>query len=181
MSSSARCVALGLGLIGVAGCSDTVMVNRSEVAGGYTGAFYVQTSAQNGSNAVVVRNSPFPDAVVVDALRARYQSSQYRFTSGPAADWNGYTVVLGFGTAPVGNQNLCRNPNLPLVASTADATTLFGEYCYGNILVTEAEGRTAAVSGPDDPKLNKLIGDVVAELFYDRRRYGGHGRGSAPP
>jgi len=167
--------------VSVVACSDSVMVNRSEIAGGFTGFFYVQTSAQNGTNAVVVRNSPVPDAAVVDALRARYQSGQYRFASGPVADWNGYTLVLGFGGAPIGNQNLCQNPNLPLVASGPDATTLLGEYCYGDILVTEAQGRTAAITGPDDPKLNKLVGDVVAELFFDRRRYGGHGKGSTPP
>jgi hypothetical protein len=48
-----------------AGCSDAVVVNRSEIAPGYTGFLYVQSQAQNGVNAVVLRNSPFPPDTVV--------------------------------------------------------------------------------------------------------------------
>ncbi len=182
MANGAIRFLIGGALVGLAACDDGVVVNRSEVAGGYTGDFYVQTQAQNGTNAVIVRNSPFSDAAVVQALRARYQSSQYRFELGPTPpEWNGYTVVIGFGGAPAGIQNLCNAPNLPLRTMAAGRTEVMGAYCYGNILISEVQGSVSAVGGPDDPKFTNLMGDVVAELFYDKRRYGGHGKGSTPP
>ncbi|HEX9463925.1 MAG TPA: hypothetical protein VGB82_15100 [Alphaproteobacteria bacterium] len=166
----------------VAGCSDAVMVNRSEIAAGYTGDFYVQTQAQNGVNAVVLRNSPFPPDSVISAIQSRYQSNQYRFGPGPAPqNWNGYTVVIGFGGPTIGNQNLCQNPNLPLRLQSAGETSVIGDYCYGNILISEAQGWTGAVSGPQDPRFSKLMGAVVAELLADKRRYGKHGGGGSTP
>jgi hypothetical protein len=167
----------GVALLAV-GCSDAVVVNRSEINPGYTGEFYVQTQAQNGVNAVVLRNSPFPPDTVVSAIQSRYQSNQYRFAPGPTPEgWNGYTVVLGFGGPTIGNQNLCQNPNLPMRLPSAGETSVIGDYCYGNILISEAQGWTGAVAGPDDPRFSKLMGSVVAELFADRRRYGKHGSG----
>jgi hypothetical protein len=149
----------------LAGC-DAVTVTRSESATSYTGSMYVQTTAQNGINSVLVRNSPFPPQAVVDALQARYQSGQYKFAPGPnPPGWNGYTVVLSFGGPPIGTQNLCQNMNAPQVGVPSDRTEVLGEYCYGDRLVTEAIGRAPALSGPQDPRFQQLAGDIVAELF----------------
>lgn len=167
----------GASVLALGACaSDGVVVNRSEDMT-YSGATYVQTQAQGGTNAVVVRNGPFADDAVLAALHGRYQSDQYRFGLGPTpAGWNGYTVVLGFGGAPVGNQNLCQNPNLPLSAASGGQTMLVGDYCYGTRLVSEATGWTGAVSSPDDPRFRNLVGDVVAELFsYRALHTNGHG------
>ena len=131
----------------------------------YSAGAYVQTSAQNGANAVVVRNSPFPPEAVLAALRARYQSGQYRFALGTPADWNGYTVVIGFGLPPVGSQSLCADPAPPQPPSPAGVMALVANYCYGNRLVTETLGRAGGVTGPDDPRFGDLIGQTIAELF----------------
>ena len=167
----------GIAAVALGACDGTV-VNRSEVAGGYTGFLYTQSQAANGTNAVTVRNAPFPPDAVVSALRSRYQGDQYRFGLGPTpADWNGYTVVLAFGGAPVGIQNLCQGPNLPLPAASSGRTVVVGDYCLGNILVSEATGSTSAVGDPQDPHFKALVGDVVAELFSYRARYDKHGSG----
>jgi len=150
----------------LAGCGDAVTITRSEATTGYTGSFYVQTSAQTGVNSVVVRNSSLPPQTVMDALQARYQSGQYKFGPGPnPADWNGYTVVLSFGGPVLGGQTLCQNLNAPQAGVPADRTEVVGQYCYGDRLVTEASGRTSAITNPQDPRLQELVGGVVAELF----------------
>ena len=157
---------------------DGAIVNRSEGASTFTGYLYAQSQAAGGTNAVMVRNSPFSPEAVVNALQDRYRGGQYRFALGPSpADWNGYTVVLAFGGAPVGNQNLCQNPNLPLPVAASGRTAVIGEYCVGNILVSEATGWTSAVSDPQDPRFKNLVGDVVAELFSYQARYDKHGSG----
>jgi hypothetical protein len=170
------CIA-GVAAVTLTACDGTI-VNRSEVAGGYTGFLYTQSQAAGGTNAVMVRNAPFAPDAVVTALQDRYQSDQYRFGLGPTpADWNGYTVVLAFGGAPVGTRNLCQDPNLPLAAPSGGRTTVVGDYCLGNILVSEATGWTSAVQDPQDPHFKNLVGDVVAELFSYQARYDKHGSG----
>lgn len=174
------CTIVGVAVAMLSACSDGVTVNRSEVAGGYSGMLYTQSQAAGGTNAVVVRNDPFPDAAVLTALRSRYQSDQYRFGLGPSPEnWNGYTLVFGFGGAPIGNQNLCQNPNLPLRPTAASETSIVGDYCYGAILITEAQGWTSAVNDPNDPRFQKLVGDVTAELFAYRLHIGHQGSGGS--
>ncbi|HTY67975.1 MAG TPA: hypothetical protein VMH36_15075 [Alphaproteobacteria bacterium] len=163
------------------GC-DSVTVTRSEINPGYTGSFYVQTQAQSGVNSVIVRNSPFPPQTVVDALQSRYQSGQYKFGTGPnPADWNGYTVVLSFGGPTMGGQSLCQNLNTPQAGVPSGRTEVLGEYCYGDRLVTEASGRASAITDPQDPRFQELVGAVVTELFKnDYNIYHKSGGGSVP-
>ena len=166
------------------GCSsDGVAVNRSTEASNYTGAFYVQSQAQNGTNSVIVRNSPVPPPDVVAALRDRYHGNQYRFAPGPTPpDWNGYTVVLSFGGPTLGNQNLCENMNAPQLQPPTDQTEVVGAYCYGNRLITEATGRAPQISGPQDPRFRQLMGDVVAQLFTNEQQpYPGQGNAPTVP
>jgi hypothetical protein len=162
----------GVIVLGLAACSDGVKVMSSESASTFTGAFYTQSQAAMGTNGVVVRNDPFPDGAVLQALRTRYQGNQYRFGLGTPTDWNGYTLVIGFGSAAIGNQNLCQNPGLPLLPAPAGQTAIIGDYCYGALLLTEAQGWTSAISDPNDPRLVNLVGDVAAELFAYRLQYG---------
>jgi len=152
-------------VLAVAACGDMVAVKRSEIAGGYTGWVWIQTLAQTGTNAVVVRNNPFPDSVVLAALRARYSGGQYRFDLGRPADWNGYTVVIGFGRPGVGIGDLCRGQ--PLQPAGTNETAVTAAYCHGDVLLTEAQGWTRAITSPDDPRVEELIGGVIAELLID--------------
>jgi hypothetical protein len=183
MRAQAAAFAAGVMAAGLAGCvSDGVMVNRTPISAGFTGDLYVQTSAQNGTNAVVVRNSPVPPEAVVEALRQRYQSGQYRFALGPnPPGWNGYTVVLSFGGPVIGNETLCQNPNAPQAPVSA-GTAVVGDYCYSNRTVTEATGQSRAITGPQDPLLSALVGDVAAELFTNEQQppHGGGGSVTTP-
>ena len=153
------------GAVALSACSgDGVTTVRSKGGATYSAGLYVQSLAQNGTNAVVVRNSPFPEEAVIEALRARYPGGQYRFAPGTPQGWNGYTVIIGFGGPPIGNQNLCQNPNQEQPSLPA-RTTLVANYCYGNRLLTEVVSRGPAVAGPDDPRFRELIGQSIAELF----------------
>lgn len=166
----------------LAGCED-VTITRSEINPGYTGSFYVQTQAQNGVNSVIVRNSPFPQQTVIDAAQSRYQSGQYKFGPGPnPPGWNGYTVVLSFGGPVMGGQTLCQNLNTPQAGVPSGRTEVVGQYCYGDRLVTEASGRSGAITNPQDPRLQELVGGVVAELFKnDDHIYHKSGGGNSMP
>jgi hypothetical protein len=154
-----------VGAIALPSCAgDGVTTVRSRTAGTYSAGLYVQSLAQNGTNSVMVRNSPFPAEAVLAALRARYEGGQYRFALGTPPDWNGYTVIIAFGGPPVGSQNLCVNPNQPQ-STTSAGSEVVADYCYGSRLVTEVVSRGPAVSGPDDPRFRELIGQSIAELF----------------
>ena len=153
------------GAVALSSCvGDGVTTVRSEGVTTYSAGLYVQSVAQSGTNAVVVRNSAYPPEAVLDALRARYRGGQYRFALGTPSDWNGYTVVIAFGGPPVGNKNLCENATQLQFAPSA-GTALVADYCYGNRLITEVQGRAPPVSGPDDPRFRELIGQTIAELF----------------
>ena len=152
--------------LALSACTGVTTV-RSEGGTTYSAGLYVQSAAQNGTNAVVLRNSPFPADAVLAALRDRYQGDQYRFALGTPPDWNGYTVILGFGGPPVGAQNLCANPDQPQAAAPAGRVELVADYCYGRQLVTEVLSRSPGVSGPEDPRFRELIGQSIAELFTD--------------
>lgn len=165
------------GALALSACSGVTIV-RSEGGTTYSAGLYVQSAAQNGTNAVVIRNSPFPEDAVLAALRGRYQGDQYRFALGTPSDWNGYTVILGFGGAPIGAQNLCENPNQTQPAASVGRIHLVADYCYGPRLVTEVLSRSPAVSGPEDPRFRDLIGQSIAELFTDEPF---QDRGSGPP
>jgi hypothetical protein len=178
MNRSLNAILAAASLLAVAGCnSDGVTTTRSETVGGYSEGLYVQSAAQNGTNVLAVRNSPFAPEAVLEAVRARYQGNQYRFALGAAPDWNGYTVIIGFGRPPVGAQNLCQNPNLPQPASSPGVTELTADYCYGNRLVSETTGRVAAVSDANDPRFRALVGQSVAELFTNNAPHYPHGGG----
>lgn len=177
-------MAIASALLAIASCSNSgISVMRSEGGATYSAAVDVQTIAANGTNAVVVRNSPVPPQAVIDALRGRYPSGQYRFALAPVDhDWNGYTIVLGFGGSPVGTHTQCDDPHLALSPAAAGETVITGDYCTGNRTVSEAIGRSAAMATPNDPRLGDLLGAVVAELFANEpHRPSGGGTGAPVP
>lgn len=178
MTERLRIAGCAVALTCLLGCSDAVIVNRSEGVSTYNAETYIQTLAQNGTNGVVVLNDPFGpagDQAIVTALQSRYTSGQYRFALGTKApDWNGYTIVFGFGE-PVGNQTQCTAPSLSRTTGLSGQTLIIGDYCYGTRVVSEASGYTRALSGPADPLLGKLAADVFAEMVINQQPRGSGG------
>jgi hypothetical protein len=170
--SPTRLAVLALAALGLVACDDGVYVNRSALVA-YSGEIYVQSTAAIGANQIVVFNSPYvPDATIngiLAAARERYASDQYRFFAGPPTpEWNGYTVILAFSDGPLGNQNLCKNKQMPLRPMSGGWTTVFAEYCLNDILVSEVTAYTRPVNGPDDPRFSNLMGSVFSALFEYR-------------
>ena len=163
-SKPGRALLAGLALA-LTACDGAVTVVRSRAVT-YSAGPDIRALAASGTNAVVVRNSPVAPQAVLDALRARYASGQYRFMLAPAqAGWNGYTVIVGFGQPPLGPHNQCEDPDIPLPAAPSGRTVVTADYCLQDRLVAEAVGRSPALADPNDPRLNELVGGVVAELF----------------
>ncbi len=166
----------------LAGCNG-IVTYRSEGAGNPSAQTYAPYAAMNGTTLLVVRNNPFPSDRNSEAVRAVVSTHNpmrgYRFSLTMPPDWNGYTVMLGFGQSPIGNQSLCQNAQLPLRPTPSGRTALIADLCYGPQLVTEAYGHSPAVSGPDDPRFGSLVGQVMTELFQLRWQF--ERQGSASP
>lgn len=147
-------------------CHGGVSVMRSRDGSNFSEAVWIQTVPANGTNAVVVRNSPFPAQTVVSAVQGRYASGQYRFAPAPVGgDWNGFTVIIGFGGLPVGSRTQCDGPEIGLSPTPAGETMIVGDYCYGDRTISEAVGRSPAIGDSSDPRLADLVGGVVGELL----------------
>jgi hypothetical protein len=158
--------------LALAGCGG-VVTYRSEGAGNRSLQTYAPYAAMNGTNLLVVLNNPFPNdqnnQQVLAVVSTHNPMLSYRFSLVLPPDWNGYTVVLGFGESPVGNQDLCRNVHLPLRPTPAGQTALIADLCEGQQLVTEVYGHSPTVGGPDDPTFLRLVSQTMTDLFAVRR------------
>ncbi len=179
---SAALLALGAALA-LGACTYGITTYRSEAAGNPSMQIYAPYAALNGTNLAVILGNPFPadktNEGVLAVMRVRNPMQRYRFALVPTPDWNGYSVILGFGEPPIGNQSLCQNPALPLRPMPAGRTALMADLCYGPLLITEATGHTATVGGPDDPRFGDLVGGVLEELFALRPYRYSHRRADA--
>jgi hypothetical protein len=172
------------GALAVPGCTG-VTTQRSEGAGNPGLQLYAPDAALAGSNLTLIRNNPFaadPAGLgIVAVMNTNNPMQMYRFALTPQPDWNGYTVVLAFGEAPIGNQNLCQNSALPPRPAPPGETALIADLCYGPQLITEVSGRAPAVGGPDDPQFAALVSGVLSDLFARRQPDHPHAFPTLPP
>ncbi len=157
----------------LAGCAGNgVVTYRMEGAGNRSAQTYTPYAAMNGTNLLVVINNPFPqdrnNAAVANVVNTFNPMQRYRFTLAPAPDWNQYTVVVAFGETPVGNQDLCRNAQLPLRPTPEAQTAIVVDLCLQQQLVTEVIGHAPKAVAPDDPNFTGLISQAMSDLFQLR-------------
>ncbi len=166
------------GALALAACEHGITTFRSEASGWPTEQYNAPYAALNGTNLAIVRDNPFPadkgNEAVLAVMRVNNPMRMYRFALAPTPDWNGYSVILGFGESPVGNQNLCQNPALPLRPTPVGRTSLIADLCYGPLMITEVYGHTDVVGGPDDPRLAALVGGVLEDLLALKTRQHPH-------
>jgi len=168
-----RVPAIAAAAIILAGCTGyEVVTNRMEGSGNRSAQTYTPYAAMNGTNLLVVINNPFPydsnNAAVANVVNTFNPMQRYRFTLAPAPDWNQYTVVLAFGQTPVGNQDLCRNAQLPLRPTPEGQTAIVVNLCLQQQLVTEVIGHAPKAQTPDDPNFTRLISQAMSDLFQLR-------------
>jgi hypothetical protein len=143
----------------------------------------VTLAAANNPALAVIRANPFAadrdNAAVLAAMQGVNFGPRLRFTQTPRADDRyGYKVILDFG-APSPGAIACRLGPSPAVPRPTDQLDVYAAFCVGDRLLSEASGSVGGVSGPDDPRLRRLIADLLVALTppYDPKRIGDEGGG----
>jgi hypothetical protein len=159
------CVAMGLGL---GGCADTSIVHYSYYNSAYTPG-HVDLAAASGQSLAVIRNNPFPEDAdnrgVVAAMQARNFGPKMYFAQVERPDDRyGYKVILDFGGARGGYDQCKTAPAPPAKTPTNGPISVLATFCVGDTLLTDALGSIGSASGPDDPRFQHLIGDIMVAL-----------------
>lgn len=76
-----------------------------------------------------------------------------------------FRVVLAFNPpANADPRDLCAG-TVATAAETGDKITVLAAFCDKSGLLSSVQGWVAKVSGPDDPRFRRLLGQVVRDLF----------------
>lgn len=119
-------------------------------------------------NAFAVEEGHFREAVIA-AMQEKNAGPKLHFTEAePPERIYDYRVTVAFGAAGLGYNDLCRAALAPPPAA-ADGVRARAAFCIGTRLISEISGRLLAANGPDDPRFQRLIGQMMLELFppYD--------------
>lgn len=163
----------------LAACADTSIVHYSYYNSAYTPS-HVDLAAASGPSLAVIRNDPFPadrgNAGVLAAMQGRNLGPRMYFTQQPRPDDRyGYKVILDFGGSPPGGYAQCAATPAPAATTQPSGRiSVAASFCVGDLLLTDAYGSISGASGPDDPRFQRLIGDMMVALTppYDPNRRG---------
>ena len=164
------CLATALGA-----CANAVVVTRNYIPQrGVPG--HADYAAALGPVPVVTVNSPFPAPAVLNALLTN-DPRRHQFTAEPPATLQGgYRVLLAFDRPVGGGLHVCRDPftgSAPAPAPAAAPTriSVYGAFCLGPALLSEAVATAPRITTPDDPRLARLMGDLLIALMPFRDPY----------
>ena len=159
---------LTLFVAGLAGCTDTSVIHYSYYNSAYTPG-HVDLAASSGQSLAVIRNNPFPEDSdnrgVVAAMQARNLGQKMYFAQVERPDDKyGYKVILDFGGARGGYDQCAAAPAPAATKRTEGPISVLATFCVGDMLLTDALGSIGAATGPDDPRFQQLVGDIMVAL-----------------
>jgi hypothetical protein len=188
-------LALGAALCG---CADGSVVSHNYYNSAYEPG-HIALAAANNPSLAVIRGDPFPQDSngegVLAAMQGRNLGPRMYFSQTPRPDDKyGYKVILNFGGAaapeagyasgyPAGYGTGYGNYSYQCQAGPTPAATkapVGGEisvdavFCVGNLMLTDASGSISGATGPDDPRFQRLIGDIMVALTPPYIQHGGH-------
>lgn len=156
-----------------AGCGEAPQIYNEEVTVAYSPSEYGQ-AAGGGELATVVRGDPFAigsdrfAAEVVAALARhppRLQPTTFTLEPGPEAQ-TAYRAIFLFDAPPAAVQSeLCAVPPAVPVVDPGGRVRVLAAFCRDGRLLTRVTGEIARADGPDDPRFDALLGQVVLALF----------------
>lgn len=162
----------------LSGCMDGAIVHYSYYNSAYT-PDHVGLAAASGPSLAVIRNDPFPqdrdNRAVVAAMQGRNFGPKMYFNQVPRPDDRyGYKVILDFGGERSGYTQCTVPPTPPATTAPAGRISVLATFCIGDLLLTDALGSISGASGPEDPRFQRLIGDMLVALTppYDPNRRG---------
>jgi hypothetical protein len=156
-------IALALVLL-LAGCGNGVAVSRTH----YTRLGIpadVELAAAQGPTLVNLYRSPFPDPDVMAAMRAHNPRPHMSYSTAATGGPYPYRIVLGFGSRPAGGSADCRVFNQPAGPAPAGKTEMYGAFCLGDQLLSEASAVAPEIKSAGDPAFARLTGDLLAALL----------------
>lgn len=156
-------IALALILL-LAGCGNGVAVSRTH----YTQLgipSHVELAAAQGPTLVNLHHSPFADPQVLEAMRIHNPRPYMTYSTAGPGGLYAYRIVLGFGSRPPGGSADCSVFNQPVGAPPAGKTEMYGAFCLGNTLLSEASARAPTIQSPNDPAFYRMTGDLLAALL----------------
>jgi hypothetical protein len=130
----------------------------------------VDLAAASGPSLAIIRNNPFPEdrdnRGVVAAMQARnYGPRMYFDQVRRPEDRYGYKVILDFaGERPGYVMQCAAAPAPPAATPTNGRISVLASFCVGDLLLTDALGSISGATGPDDPRFQRLISDVMVAL-----------------
>ena len=176
------------------GCADGSLIHHNYYNSAYEPG-HIALAAANNPSLAVIRNDPFPqdrdNEGVLAAMQGRNLGPRMYFSQAPRPDDKyGYKVILSFNGAPAaegsyasgyglgyGNYSYqCQAGPTP-AAATAPAggeISVDAVFCVGNLMLTDASGSIGGATGPDDPRFQRLIGDIMVALTPPYIQHGGH-------
>jgi hypothetical protein len=170
------------------GCTDASIIDYNYYNSAYEPG-HIALAAANNPSLAVIRGDPFPQdrtgEGVLAAMQGRNLGPRMYFSQTPRPDDKyGYKVILDFGgTAPEGGYATGYGASYQCQAGPAPAASpkpaggpvsVSAAFCVGNLLLTDAAGSISGATGPDDPRFQRLIGDIMVALTPPYIPNGGH-------
>lgn len=172
-----RAFALCLAVL-LAACTNDVTVTHNYIPQrGVPG--HADYAAALGPVPVVMANSPYPPPAVLAAL-STHNSRPHVFTASPPASLEGgYRLILAFNQRAAAGLYVCRGPFRSGAPAAAPApgtpppttTSVYGAFCLGPSLLSEAIATAPRVERPDDPMFARQLGDLLSALMPYRDPY----------
>lgn len=137
----------------------------------YSHSDYVYAASGQGF-AVDVRGNPLsvPQATferaVVDAMQGKTWPPPANFIVQPEGETRQSRIVLGFGTSmKVDERVLCQTASGPDTRFEGRPIVVAAAFCSGDRALSRLIASAPDLSGPRDPRLDALMGQVVGQLL----------------
>ena len=163
-----------LGPILLAGCTGATYLYNHNVYNSYSPTRFGVAAGRKDLE-IVVQGDPFSMgqdtfAAATVALLNRHepppQPTNFTLEPGDSAD-PAYRVVLVFDHPTAPTIRLCQQPPpmAPHEAQTDGALYVAAAFCLNRGELTAVKGKVADVQGIDDPRFDRLLGQIVIALF----------------
>jgi hypothetical protein len=164
-------VAVTVGVTALAGCAGNSTIYNSMISSAYRPYLYGYGAGRRDLTTIVLGN-PFglDQQQMEERLLAKFnarptllQPTHFTTTPGPSARPE-FKAVLLFNRATVLPNQVCRAPEQVPVADLGSTMRLTATFCRGGYLST-VTGELENVTDIDDPRFERLIGQMVPLLF----------------
>jgi len=164
-------VAAMAGAAALAGCAGQSTIYNSTISSAYRPYLYGY-GAGGRDLTTIVQGNPFDldQPQMEERLLAKFnarptllQRTHFTTTPGPSARPE-FKAVLMFNRAIVLPNQVCRAPDQVPVADLGSTMRLTATFCRGGYLST-VTGELENVTDIDDPRLDRLVGQIVPLLF----------------